>query len=216
MTADSTSPTGIDRTALQPGVPSYEPVPQGRNGDQAPIQPADDDLDLLAESNRRMGKVTIALMAAVLAGLAFIGGVAVQKQFGNSSGGAPGGGMSAMGGGQSRGGYGQSGALPGGGGGYGGGGFGGQSGSAGGSAGASGNQASTSPVVVGTVTKVSGRTLIVKNFSGTAVTVKVPQGTTVTDSSATALSGLVKGVSVSVVGTKAGDGVVTATSISAS
>lgn len=88
--APPTAPAGIDRTEIQAG-PS-------RGGY---IPPADDDLDLLAESNRRMGKVTIALMAAVLAGLAFIGGVVVQKQFGNSSAGAPGGGMSAMGGNRS-------------------------------------------------------------------------------------------------------------------
>jgi hypothetical protein len=46
--------------------------------------------------------------------------------------------------------------------------------------------------------------------------VKVPKGTTVTNSSDSALSGLAQGASVSVVGTKAADGTVTATSITVS
>ncbi|MDP9826809.1 DUF5666 domain-containing protein [Kineosporia succinea] len=205
--APPTAPAGIDRTEIQAG-PS-------RGGY---IPPADDDLDLLAESNRRMGKVTIALMAAVLAGLAFIGGVVVQKQFGNSSAGAPGGGMSAMGGNRS-GGYGQSGGVQGGyggGGGFGGGGMPGQgSGTAQGGSAAQSETAST-PVVVGTVTRISGTTIVVKNFSDKSVTVKVPQGTTVSSSTDSALTGLSKGDSVSVAGTTADDGVVTATSITAS
>nr|WP_269328550.1 DUF5666 domain-containing protein [Kineosporia babensis] len=101
-------------------------------------------------------------------------------------------------------------------GGYGGGRSGGASGpgtSAGGDS--ADSAASAAPAVVGTVTKVSGRTLTVKNFADESVTVKVPKGTTISDSSDSALKGLAKGVSVSVVGEKADDGTITATSITA-
>ncbi|WP_285616490.1 DUF5666 domain-containing protein [Kineosporia sp. NBRC 101677] len=186
--AAATAPAGIDLAAVQP-----------------------DDLDLLAENGRKVTRLTVFLMAAVLAALAFVGGVVVQKQFGTS------GGASAMGGMPSGMAGGMGGSMPGGG--YGGGGFGGAA--AGGAnsqqrTGGGAESASATPVVVGTVTKVSGRTLTVKNFAGKSVTVKVPAGTTVSDSSDSALSGLAKGVSVSVVGEKASDGTVTATSITAS
>jgi hypothetical protein len=57
---------------------------------------------------------------------------------------------------------------------------------------------------------ISGSTLKVTNFAGTIVTVTVPVTTTVT---VTGLGGLTVGAPVSVVGTKAADGTVTATSI---
>ncbi len=156
----------------------------------APIQLPDDDLDLLAESGRRVGKLTVFLIAAVLAGVAFIGGVAVQKHFSPSA----------------------SFTMPSG--------FSGRPGGMGSNAeqrtpvGASASV--QAPAVVGTVAKISGRTLTVKNFAGESVLVKVPAGTSISDSSDTALEGLEKGVSVSVVGEKADDGTVTATSITAS
>ncbi|GAB3243627.1 DUF5666 domain-containing protein [Kineosporia babensis] len=192
--ADQTAPAGLDLSAAAP---------------------AEDDLDLLAEGGRRVTRVTVFLIAAVLVGLAFIGGVVVQKQFGSTSAGGFPGGASAMGGGGGMPGYGggQSGGMPGG---YGGGRSGGASGpgtSAGGDS--ADSAASAAPAVVGTVTKVSGRTLTVKNFADESVTVKVPKGTTISDSSDSALKGLAKGVSVSVVGEKADDGTITATSITA-
>ena len=178
---DSTSPAGI---AISSGADQIE----------------DDDLDLLAESGHKVTRLTIVLMAAVLAGVAFIGGALVQKQVGQSDTAFPASAMPAMGG-----------QMPGGRGGYGGGGFAGsQQGTSGGAA-----TPASAPVVVGTVVKVSGRTLTVKNFADKSVTVKVPKGTTISDSSNSALNGLAKGVSVSVVGKKAADGTVTATSITA-
>ena len=241
--AGSTSPSGIDRTEIQSAPPHATPdeeFPQHQEWDGAPIQPADDDLDLLAENGRKVTRVTVLLMAAVLAGVAFLGGVVVQKQWGSaSSSGFPGGGTAAAG---RQGGYGQTGGFGGAAGGYGGaaGGFGGAApeggttqgtggGAAGGAAGgatggtaaggtaggATGGTAAATPVVVGTVTKVSGRTLTVKNFGCKSITVKVPKGTTISNSSDSALGGLAKGVSVSVAGTKAADGTVTATSITA-
>ncbi|MBT0773024.1 hypothetical protein KIH74_29040 [Kineosporia sp. J2-2] len=218
-TADSTAPAGLDRTAVQPPV-GQAPGHPGQWAAAAPVQPVDDDLDLLAESGRKVGKVTLALAAAVLVGVAFIGGVVVQKQWGSSNSGSPGG-MSAMGGGSAEG-MGGSGGFPGGAGVYGASGM--NSGGRGrdsssesqdsGTGSASGG--SSTPVVVGTVTKVSGRTLTVKNFAGTSVTVKVPAGTTITDSSDGALDGLAKGASVSVAGTTADDGTVTATAVTVS
>jgi len=190
-----------------------------------PIEPAHDDLDLLAEPVRRVTRLTLILIAAVIAGVAFVGGVVVQRQVGGSAGTAGGGAASAMPGGAS--GFGGFGAESGG---FGGGanGFGGGSGDADGSdadtgrtdagrGGAGADSASSgAPVVVGTVTRISGRTLTVKNFAGSVITVKVPVGTTISDSSKTALGGLTKGVAVSVVGSEAADGTVTASSITAS
>ncbi|GLY13582.1 hypothetical protein Kisp01_05980 [Kineosporia sp. NBRC 101677] len=199
-----------DPIAVKPAHPETDAAATAPAGiDLAAVQP--DDLDLLAENGRKVTRLTVFLMAAVLAALAFVGGVVVQKQFGTS------GGASAMGGMPSGMAGGMGGSMPGGG--YGGGGFGGAA--AGGAnsqqrTGGGAESASATPVVVGTVTKVSGRTLTVKNFAGKSVTVKVPAGTTVSDSSDSALSGLAKGVSVSVVGEKASDGTVTATSITAS
>lgn len=217
--ADSTSPAGIDRTAIGGPAPSHlatpnEQFPQHQDWDGAPIEPAADDLDLLAEPERKVTRLTVILAAAVIAGLAFVGGVMVQKQFGTSAGAA--GGMSAASG-QMPSGSGESGEFPGGAGGFGEGM--GDAGAAA-SAGTGGDSAAAAdtatPVLVGTVTKVSGNTLTVKNFGGVTVTVKVPAGTTISDSSDTALSGLAKGATVSVTGTEADDGTVTASTITAS
>lgn len=217
--ADSTFQNGLP--AVQPHATPDEEFPQHQEWDGAPVRPADDDLDLLAESGRKVTKVTVVLMVAILAGIAFLGGAVVQKQWGSSTStngfraAAAAAGARQGGFGGAEGGFG--GAAGGYGGGFGGGTQGGPgTGAATGSTGSTGSTGtSATPVVVGTVTKVSGRTLTVKNFGGKSVTVKAPKGTTVTNSSASALSGLDKGSSVSVVGTKAADGTVTATSITA-
>jgi hypothetical protein len=60
------------------------------------------------------------------------------------------------------------------------------------------------------VVSVSSGGLVVKNFAGAMVTVHVGVGVPVTTSG---LGGLKAGASVSVTGTKAGDGSVTATSV---
>jgi hypothetical protein len=172
-----------------------------------PMEPADDDLDLLAVSNRRPSRLTITLIAGILAAVAFVGGVQAQKQWGGSSAaaatGAPGG---------------AAGFQRGGGGGYGGGaaGFGGAgAGATGGAAAGGGAAAADTPAIVGTVVKVSGTTVTVKNFAGKTVTVKVPAGTTVSLSSTLSLTGLKAGTSVSVVGTTGSDGSITASAVTA-
>jgi hypothetical protein len=232
--ADSTFPAGIDRTGIaqaQPHATPDEEFPQHQEWDGEPVRPAGDDLDLLAESGRKVTRITVILMAAILAGVAFLGGAVVQKQWGStSSSGFGTGGTAAAG---RAGGFGAEGGFGGQAGGFGGGaegGFGGAAGgTTGGTTGGTGTQGgqgtgtgstgstgtSATPVVVGTVTKVSGRTLSVKNFGGKTITVKVPKGTTITSSSDSALSGLAKGASVSVAGSTASDGTVTATSITA-
>ena len=90
-----------------------------------------------------------------------------------------------------------------------GGGYGG-SGTGTGAASGSGAGVATVPVVVGTVASISGGTLRVKNFADALITVVVPESATVTS---TGLGGLSVGVPVSVVGTKAADGTVTAAAI---
>jgi len=72
------------------------------------------------------------------------------------------------------------------------------------------DQAGGPPAVVGTVSAVTGETLTVTDFGGTAVTVTVPGTATV---SASGLGHPKVGDPVSVSGTKGADGAVTATSV---
>ena len=74
----------------------------------------------------------------------------------------------------------------------------------------SGAASAQAPVVVGTVTSVSGTTVLVTNFAGTAVTVTVPATATVTTPGLTPLAA---GETVSVSGAKQADGSVVATAI---
>lgn len=177
----------------------------------APIEPAEEDLDLLAESNRRPGKLTVVLLAGILAAVAFGGGALVQKHYGTSSSSASASGFP----GRSLGGQG-SGGFPGGQGGFPGaeGGLGTGSAS-GGSAGGGGTAAAATPAVVGTVVKVSGTTVTVKNFGGKLIKVKVPAGTAISLSSTLKVTGLKKGTTITVVGTSATDGSVTASAVTA-
>jgi hypothetical protein len=188
----------------------YEHTEAGWAG--TPMAPAEDDLDLLAESNRRPGKLTTLLIAGILAVLAFGGGVVVQKHYGSSSSGS----AAAGGFGQRAGGAGGTGGFPGGAGGGTGaaGGTGTGTGTAGGTGTAAGADAST-PAVVGTVVKVSGTTVTVKNFAGKTVKVTVPASTAISLSSALKLTGLKAGTSISIVGTTAADGSVTASAVTA-
>jgi hypothetical protein len=172
----------------------------------AAIGPADEDLDLLAESNRRPGKLTITLAAGILVAAAFVGGVLVQKHYGTAATPAAssrfnrqlagfGGGAGGGGGGGGFGGYGNLGA--------------------GGATGGGAAAAADTPAVVGQVVKVSGTTVTVKNFAGKTFTVKVPAGTTISLSSSLSLTGLKAGTSVSVVGKTAADGSITASAVTA-
>jgi hypothetical protein len=192
----------------EPVAPKDHLDPQEVSWAGAPIEPADEDLDLLAESNRRPGRLTITLIAAILAGVAFGGGVLVQKHYGGTTAAAAGLGTAGAGGFNRN----LAGGVPGGYGNFGGAG----AGAAGGAqAGGGAAAAADSPSVVGTVVKVSGTTVTVKNFAGKLITVKVPAGTTISLSSTLTLTGLKAGTSVSVVGTAAADGSVTASAVTA-
>lgn len=158
------------------------------------------------------------LVAGIVMAVTFTGGVLVQKQHdrgltgvgqgnGQRAGAFPGGYAGAFAGGN--GGGGQFPAdLPGGGATPGAG-----NGSSG--SGSSGAAAASPPVVVGQVTAVTGGTITVKNFAGKAVTVRVPQGAKVTISAKGDVSklGLSVGATVSVSGSTAADGSVTATTV---
>jgi hypothetical protein len=167
--------------------------PQAPAGDEP-----DDDLDLHEGWERpRIGTLTVLLAVGVLAVAAFIGGVLVQKNHDA--------GLASASGTRAR----AAGAFPAGG--FPAGGFGAGTG-AGAGAGAGGPTAAAAapPVVVGTVAAVKGSDLTVKNFAGATVVVHVPAGTPVT------LPGLIPlapGMTVSVTGTKAADGSVTATAV---
>lgn len=174
---------------------------------------------------RRTNKLTVVLVAGLIATLAFTGGVFVQKRHdaglvsaasnqvrarfpgagaggadtagGTEQGGAPGAGQSGRTGGQ--GGARQGGQDN-------------QGGPQGGAAAppAEGAPADAVPVAVGTVTSISGNTLTITNFAGKVITVTVPPTATVTTSG---LGALAVGMPVSVSGTTGPDGTVTATSL---
>ena len=82
----------------------------------------------------------------------------------------------------------------------------------GGGGGTTGTAAGGAPAVVGTVASVGTDRITVKNFAGAQVVVRVPAGTPVTSAG---LGGLRKGQTVLVQGTKAQDGSVTATAVTA-
>jgi hypothetical protein len=195
-------------THLEPGLDA-RPDPTGPGVDEIAVEDTDDLLDL-DDARRRPGRVTFVLAAAVIAGLGFTGGAYAQRHVGGTSTGAlsgqrsqgaPGGegapgGMSAAGipGGD---------AMP----------SGDSSSTSGRSSGTSTEATSTTPVVVGTVTAIGTDTLTVKNLGGTSVVIKVTTGTPIT---VNGLGTTLKvGTLVSVTGTKATDGSVTAASLAA-
>ena len=168
----------------------------------------EDDADITAvPPRRRVPALTKLLFVAIIAALAFGGGVIVQKQHDatlTSASRVPdfaslfgGGGLPA-------------GAGPGGGG--------AAAPSApaagGGGAGATGGGSTGDvPVLVGTVVSVSGTDLTVKDFGGTSHVVHATATTTLSVVSADWSGSLKAGATVSVQGTKAADGSVTATSV---
>lgn len=193
---------------------SSHPEAGGANWPTAPAEAADEDLDLLVEVNRKPSRTTVLLAVGILASVAFLGGAVVQKNFGETSAGAtPGagaGGFAARAGGNAGGygGFGGAGGAPGGGTQAG-----GTTGTAGGAGGTAGTTAAATPVVVGTVAKISGSSLTVKNLGGKSVQVTVPAGATITLVAGKTLTTLKTGATVSVAGKTAADGTVTATSV---
>jgi Domain of unknown function (DUF5666) len=193
----------------------YPPVPANYPTQELSYETADaDDLDLLADSRFKPTKVTLALIALIAAAVAFGGGVLVQKHYGTSTpataaGAFPGAGLRSGGaggfsgefggfGGQA-GGFGQAGA--------------GQAGAGQAAAGPGASSASSTPVVVGTITKISGSTLTVKNFAGKSVQVTIPEGASITLIAGASLTSLKTGNSVSVAGTTNSDGSIKASTV---
>jgi len=172
-----------------------------------PTQPAalefeEDDADITAlPPRRRVPALTKVLFVAILGTLAFGGGVLVQKQHDASLTTTPASLASLFAGG-----------LPTGGGGGLGGGLGGAPTS---SAPATTGSGSTGdvPVLIGTVESVNGSDLTVKDLGGTSHAVHATATTTISVVSADWSASLKVGATVSIQGSKAADGSVTATAV---
>lgn len=179
---------------------------------------ADGDLDLLEPAwapPPRANRWTVLLAGGLVAALGFGAGVLVQKNHDAGLVGSSAGAGAAARAFARANGFGGAGGAGGAQGGFGGmpgvsGGRDGQVGGPGAGSGGGPGAASGTPVVVGTVVSVGAGTLVVQNFAGTKVSVTVPEGTPVTTAG---LAGLKAGATVSVTGTKAADGSVTATSV---
>ena len=211
MTTDTDAP---DWFHAAPGDPAV--AASGGAADAVPVLsddgdgPADDDLLDDWAPEQRSSRLTRALAVGLLGAIVFTGGALVQKQFGAGGAAASAGARGAFPGG-AEGGFPGGGELPAGfpGGGQGQAGQGGGA-PAGAASGAAASSTASAPAVVGTVASVAGTDLAVQNFAGMTVTVHVPATATVTT---TGLTGVGKGMTVTVVGTKAADGSVTATSV---
>ena len=173
-------------------------VPDPAAADQATPDQVSDELDddLELPATRRVNKVTAALSLALLLVGAFAAGSWVQRNHGSGSSSA-----SATG---APGGFDPN-NFPG---------FGGARSQGAGTGGGTGTgTAAAGPAVVGQVVSVSGTTVTVRNFGGKLVTVTVPDGVTLTSATTVPLSALKAGSTISVVGTTAADGKVTASAV---
>jgi len=161
----------------------------------------DDDFDDAAPG-RRVPRLTMLLLAAVLVAVGFTGGVLLQK---HAVAGTTATGIPSLGAGF------PSGGFPGAGGGQ-------PPGSGTGTTSGSSNGTTSSagtPVVIGTVARVDGTTVIVKDFGGKEHKVTTTTDTTITESASVQASQLKTGQSVRVDGSKKPDGTIVATSVTA-
>jgi hypothetical protein len=186
---------GSDPTAGSGPMAGSGPVPPG------PDDPYDEDITEIPP-HRRLPLLTACLLASIALGLAFTGGVVVQKRHDSGSTTTASGFPSGMPG------------FPGGSGGIPNGmsGFPGMGSAAGSGTGTGGNTgasegASSGPVLIGTVVKVDSTNVTVKDLSGKTYVVRTTTSTTVTRSTSTPLTGLKTGDTVSVEGTKSGQNV---------
>jgi hypothetical protein len=161
----------------------------------------DDDFDDAAPG-RRVPRFTTLLLAAVLVAVGFTGGVLLQK---HAVAGTTATGIPSFGAGF------PSGAFPGAGAGQlPGAGTSTTTGSSNGSASSAG-----SPAVIGTVARVDGTTVVVKDFGGKEHKVSTTSDTTITRSASIPANQLKPGQSVRVDGSKTSDGTIVATSVTA-
>jgi hypothetical protein len=160
----------------------------------------DSDDDFIPKPPFRFTPLSIGLLALIVIGAGFIGGVLVQKHHDQGSTSSARSGTARVGG------------FPGGAAGEGFGAAGGTGTATATGTGTSATAAAT-PAVIGTVSSVSGQTLVVKNLGGKSVTVHLSSTTTVTTSWGAALKA---GQTVSVTGPSATDGSVTATAVTVS
>jgi hypothetical protein len=167
-----------------------------------------DDLEdeFAPQPRRKLGKLTLLLVAVLVAGLGVIGGVELQKHYGTTNSttasGFPGlGGRGVTGG---TGGFPGGGAWPGA--------AGNGSTGAAGSGGSTGTSSTaTTPAVIGQISSISGQTMVVKNLGGKEITVHLTNTTTITKSFSVA--DLAAGQTVTVAGTTGTDSTITATSV---
>ena len=194
MTSEAPMTDALARGASQPVAPSPSTPPT-----QPTVMELEaDDADIMAlPARRRVPGLTKLLFVAIIGALAFGGGVLVQKQHDAALTSTPGSLASLFAGGLPTGGLGGGGGAP------------TSSASATGGSGSSG----AVPVLIGTVESVSGADLTVKDLGGTSHLVHATATTTVSVISADWSGSLKVGVTVSVQGSKAADGSVTATAV---
>jgi hypothetical protein len=175
------------------------------------------DSEFAPQPRKRLGKLTAILVALLVAGGGFLAGIQVQKhqttpaasaasafaRRGTATGAEGGGGFGGFGGGTGGTGRGTGGTGTGGT---------GTGGTGTGGTGTGGTGSTTAiPVVIGQIVSVTGDTVVVKNLGGKLITVKLSATTTITQVSTVAA--LKAGQNVTVGGTTAADGTVTATSV---
>ena len=187
-TRTTTTFEGATNVSLRPD------VPEG-TAPQSAMTDADDADFAELPPKRRVPVLTKGLIVGILMVVAFGGGVMIQKQHDASSASASSGFPSFAGG------------IPAGAGAGAGGGGASNGGASGGSAAASG------PVVVGTVVGVAGNDVTVKDLGGSTHVVHVSATTGLATTSVTWSTSLKPGTTVSVNGTKADDGTITATTV---
>jgi hypothetical protein len=183
----------------------YDPDPN-----LAPAHEADEDDwdDVPITPRARVPRPTKLLAVLVVAAVAFAGGVFSQRHWGSTSqGGSAGGNSTAAARFSGAGGLARQGSARRIGGGFGAG-TGGTSGTGGGAAGG------LADATIGQVAYLKGATLYVTDASGNIVKVSVAKGTPVTKSVSTGLKGVRPGDTVVIRGTRAGNGTVSARSVS--
>jgi hypothetical protein len=172
-----------------------------------PDEPEDADSDdFIPRAPHRISKLTIALFGALLLAGGFLGGVLTQKHHdtGLTASRAGGGAATRTGGGQFAGfgvpgGGARASAAP-------------SASTSSGTGGSGGSTDSTGPAVIGQIVSVSGNTVVIQNLGGKRVTVHL--GTDTAVSTKAKPTDLKAGQSVTVSGSTAADGSVTASTIS--